>query len=111
MIIANGTLEWRVNAATAAGLDPETGFPVKTEEEWGDPVPCQIVPEAVDRTAKGSAGGERRTALSLTVLLEEGAAVEASVLRLKDRSGRVLGVFPVKAYEPLEAVRQMKVTV
>ncbi len=109
MIVANGTLQWRLSGGSAS-LDPETGYPVPEEETWSGPVPCQIVPVSADRLSRGSAGGERFTDRSFTVLLEEGAPVEAKALRLADRSGRELGVFPVKAYEPLEAVRQVRLT-
>ncbi|MCD8313425.1 MAG: hypothetical protein LUC24_04625 [Bacteroidales bacterium] len=109
MIIANGSLQWRLSGG-AVSIDPETGFPFTEEAVWGDPMPCQTVPVSADRLARGSAGGERFTDLSFTIYIEEGTPA-GEFLRLLGPSGNLIGEYPVKGVEPLDAVRQLRITV
>ena len=51
MIITNGTIE--VKRKTAGGIDPETGFPVKSSEvSWGSPIDCQYTANKYDKLGK-----------------------------------------------------------
>lgn len=100
MIIVNGTIE--VKTKTAGGINPETGYPIKSANVgWGDPIDCQYLVNKYNALAKTQ--GEPYTSASYAVLIEE-HPFEAEQIRLKDRSGKVIGEFSVIQIEPLEAV-------
>lgn len=107
MIIENGTIE--VKRKVANGINPATGFPVAPAEvEWGAPIPCQY--SATRHNWLGKTDGEHYTAASYSILIEE-QPFEAEQIRLKDRSGNVVGDFSVMQIEPLEAVGEIKILV
>ena len=106
MIIDNGTIE--VQTTTGGGIDATTGFPVKGASAWGTPIPCQFSP--VRQDYRSTVNGEPARTLSFSILIEE-QPFSADRIRLKTRSGAVLGEFSVESVEPLEAVGQVKITV
>ena len=106
MIIANGTI--RVKVKTGGGIDPVTRFPVMPEVSWGEPIPCQYIPNRHDKL--GVASGEHFTVATYTILIEE-QPFTAEQIRLSDRDGVVLGEFSVRQIEPLDAVCQVRITV
>ncbi len=107
MIIANGTIEPKVK--TGGGLDPETGYPVRPEASWGDPIPCQFVPVTHDKLGT-TKGGEHFTEAAYTILIEE-QPFHAEQVRLTGRGGTVVGEFSVRRIEPLDAVCEVRITV
>ena len=50
------------------------------------------------------------TQKSFSILIEE-QEFQAEQIRLTDRSGKVIGDFPIKQIEPLEAVCQLRIIV
>lgn len=108
MIIPNGTISFK--AKQAAGIDPETGYPVKPSgEEWGRPIPCQYSAVKYSNLA-ATAAGEHFTLASYSLLVEM-QPLPSEQLRLTDRHGRELGRFSVIKAEELEAVGQVRITV
>jgi hypothetical protein len=108
MIIENGTIELK-QKATAAGIDPETGYPVKPEAAtWGDPIPCQYYANKYSNL--GRVNGEHFTTAEYTVLIEL-QPFDAEQIRLKDRQGNEVGEFSVIQTEPLEAVCELRILV
>lgn len=105
MIIQNGTIE--VKTKTGGGIDPQTGFPVKGEEQWGEPIPCQLLPNRNDRL--GRTNGEHFTVASYVVLIDE-QPFDAEQVRLRTLDGQDLGEFSLMCAEPLEAVCQIRLT-
>lgn len=107
MIIANGTLE--IKSKTAEGIDPATGFPMKsTETSWGEPIACQYTANKYNNLGKSN--GEHFTVASYSVLIE-GQQFNAEQVRLKDSGGKVLGEFSVMSTEPLEAVCELRILI
>ena len=106
MIIANGTIQTKQKSG--GGIDPKTGFALPVSVGWGDPIPCQFSATRFDWQAK--LRGEPVTQKSYTILIEE-QVFQAEQIRLTDRSGKVIGEFPIKQIEPLEAICQMRIIV
>lgn len=106
MIIANGTIE--VKSKVGGGLNPETGYPQKAEEQWGEPIPCQYIPTKHNKL--GVVEGEHYTVAQYTVLIEE-QDFNAEQIRLKDRAGKDLGEFSIIQVEPLEAVCEIRLLI
>lgn len=106
MIIANGTIE--VKSKTGGGLNPETGYPQKATETWGEPIPCQYIPNKHNKL--GVVNGEHFTVATYTVLIEE-QEFNAEQIRLKDRTGNSLGEFSIMQVEPLEAVCEIRLMI
>lgn len=106
MIIQNGTIE--VKSKTGGGIDPDTGFPIMPEAEWGDPIPCQYY--ANRKNNLGMANGEHFTIASYTIIIES-RPFAGEEIRLKDRSGSVVGEFSIMSAEPLDAVSEIRITV
>lgn len=106
MIIANGTIE--VKHKAGGGLDPVTGYPKKPTVSWGEPIPCQYIPNKHNKL--GVVNGEHFTIASYTVLIEE-QAFNAEQIRLKDRAGDTLGEFSIMQVEPLEAVCEIRLII
>lgn len=106
MIIANGHIECKHK--TGGGIDPETHYPVIPEVSWGEPIPCQYIPNRHDKL--GVSNGEHFTVATYTILIEE-QPFTAEQIRLTDRSGVVLGEFSVRQIEPLDAVCEVRITV
>ena len=106
MIIQNGHIECKVK--TGGGIDPVTGYPVKAEVTWGEPIPCQYIPSKHDMMAVRE--GEHYTLAAYAILIEE-QPFESETIRLTDIRGEELGEFPVRQVERLEAVCEMRITV
>lgn len=107
MIIVNGTIEAK-HKTGGGGLDPVTGYPKKAEASWGEPIPCQYIPNQHNKL--GVVNGEHFTIASYTVLIEE-QEFNAEQIRLKDRTGTLLGEFSIMQVEPLEAVCEIRLTI
>lgn len=109
MIIANGTIETK--RKTAAGIDPETGYPVRPSDvAWDEPVPCQYAANRYN--GLGKVDGEHFTVAAYTILIEDdGRPFEAEQIRLKDRDGNLVGEYSVMQVEPLDAVCEIKILV
>lgn len=110
MIIPNGTIEFKAKA-TAGGIDPETGYPLKSSEaSWSDPIECQFIPNS--RNNLGMVNGEHFTTASYTVLLEEQPIPDSEQVRLRDMNGTDLGEFSLIAPpEPMDAVCEVKLLI
>ena len=81
MIITNGTIE--VKRKTAGGIDPETGFPVKSSEvSWGSPIDCQYTANKYNKL--GKVNGEHFTVAQYSILIEEQPLGEFDLIRLSD---------------------------
>ncbi|MBQ9639111.1 MAG: hypothetical protein IJV22_06115 [Bacteroidales bacterium] len=106
MIIANGTIEFKVKRG--GGIDPATGYPVASASVWGDAVPCQYLINSHDNL--GRVQGEAFVRASYTVLIEQ-QPISSEQLRLTDRAGRVLGEFSIISVEQLDAVCQTQIMV
>lgn len=109
MIIENGTIE--VKRKTAGGIDPETGYPVKSSEvSWGDPIGCQYSANKYNKL--GKVNGEHFTLAQYSILIDEQPFEGVEQIRLTDnRTGKSLGEFSVMEVEPLEAVCQLRILV
>lgn len=107
MIIANGTIEPKVK--TGGGIDPATGYPVKPEVSWGDPIPCQFVPNTHNKLGT-TKDGEHFTVATYVIYIEE-QPFHAEQIRLTGRGGTVIGEFSVKQIEPLDAVCEVLIIV
>lgn len=107
MIIPNGTIQ--VKQKTAGGIDPETGYPVKSgKASWGDPIPCQYIANKYDHL--GRVNGQAFTTAQYHILIEE-QPFTAEQLRLKDSGGKSLGDFSVITTEYLQAVSEVSIMV
>lgn len=106
MIIANGYIETKTKSG--GGINPETGYPNKPTEAWGEPIPCQY--QANNNSLKGRTNGEAYRIASYEILIDE-QPYEAEQLRLCDDNGKVLGEFSVIDIKPLSAVCQVKILV
>lgn len=105
MIIQNGTIEFK--AKTAGGLDPESGYPMSAAAEWGEPYPCQWLPNSSNLLARVL--GERFEQAAYEVLLEEQPLPDSEQVRLTDADGESLGEFSLRSRpERLEAVGQIR---
>lgn len=105
MIIQNGTIE--VKTKSGGGIDPQTGYPVKGNGQWGEPIPCQWLPNRNDRL--GRVNGEHFTIASYVVLIDE-QPFDAEQVRLRTLDGQDLGEFSLMYAEPLDAVCQIRLT-
>lgn len=107
MIIENGTIELK-QKTSGGGIDPTTGYPLKPASvSWGDPIPCQYIANKYSNL--GRVGGEHFKTAEYSVLIEEQPLGDAEQLRLKDRSGKVVGEFSIIQVEPLEAVCEIRI--
>lgn len=107
MIISNGTIEIMIKSA--GGLDSQ-GYPVAPSISWGALIPCQYIAKS---NLQAKVENEPATQQSYEVLIEQpliGYSVTEQV-RLKDRSGIELGIFPVRMIEPLDAVGQIRLLI
>lgn len=109
MIIENGTIE--VKRKTAGGIDPETGYPVKSSEvSWENPIGCQYSANKYNKL--GKVNGEHFTLAQYSILIDEQPFEGVEQIRLTDnRTGKSLGEFSVMEVEPLEAVCQLRILV
>lgn len=109
MIIENGTIE--VKRKAAGGIDPETGYPVKSSEvSWDSPIGCQYSANKYNKL--GKVNGEHFTLAQYSILIDEQPFEGVEQIRLTDnRTGKSLGEFSVMEVEPLEAVCQLRILV
>lgn len=109
MIIENGTIEFKEKRP--GKIDPETGYPSRaTRTGWSKPIPCQYIPN--NRSNLGRINGERFTAATYTVLIEEQPLPDSEQIRLADRCGKELGEFSLMAPpEALEAVGEIRILI
>lgn len=110
MIIQNGTIEIKVKQA--GGIDPATGFPVKSSGETYMPaIPCQYIPNSNNLLGR-TTSGERFTVANYTILIEQQPTpFTAEQIRLKDMDEKVVGVYSVISIETIEAVCEVKILV
>lgn len=106
MIIQNGTIETKVK--TGGGINSATGHAVKPTSSWGNPIPCQFIPNSHNNL--GVSTGQHYTQASYTVLIDEQTFV-AEQIRLKDMAGNTIGEFSILSVEPLEAVCEIRILV
>ena len=106
MVIQNGTIQFKTKSAT--GINPETGYPDKPTEAWGEPIPCQY--QANNNSLKGRTNGEAFHIASYEILIDE-QPYESEQLRLRDDNGKVIGEFSVIDIKPLSAICQVKILV
>lgn len=106
MIVANGNIETKIKSG--GGINPETGYPNKPSEAWGEPIPCQY--QANNNSLKGRTNGEAFRIASYEILIDE-QPYESEQLRLSDDNGKVIGEFSVIDIKPLAAVCQVKILV
>lgn len=106
MIIANGTIEPKQKSG--GGIDPVSGHAIPASVGWGQPIDCQYSFSRFDWQAQKR--GEPITQRSYSMLIEE-QIFTAEQIRLRDRSGNIIGDFSVRSIEPLEAVCQLRIIV
>lgn len=107
MIIDNGTIEFKLKRG--GGIDPNTGYPIEPTSEWSEPLPCQYIPNNLNNL--GRVQGERFTAASYTILIEQHKLPDSERVRIKDRDGKEVGEFSIISVEPLDAVEQIRIMV
>jgi len=109
MIIENGTIELK-QKTSGGGINPTTGYPSKPATvSWGDPIPCQY--SANKYSNLGRVGGEHFKTAEYVVFIEEQPLGDTEQLRLKDRTGKVVGEFSIIQVEPLEAVCEIRILI
>lgn len=106
MIIPNGTLE--IKQKTAGGIDPNTGYAVKSASVYSDPIPCQYVPNS--HNYLGVTSGQHYTQASYTVLIDE-QPIASEQIRLRRTDGSIVGDYSILSVERLQAVCEMKIIV
>ena len=108
MIIENGTIEVK-QKTTGVGIDPTTGYPAKpSSAAWGEPIPCQFYANRYSNL--GRVNGEHFKTAEYSILIEE-QPFDAEQVRLKDRTGNIVGEFSIIQVEPLEAVCELRILV
>lgn len=109
MIITNGTIEFKLKPQ-AAGIDPETGYPIAPQECWSEPQPCNIVLVREDLVAVSALGSNYRKR-TYAVSIEADTPVLSEEVRLTRENGELLGEYAVIQVEPLDAVGIIRITV
>lgn len=108
MIIENGTIELKRKTVTGE-LNPETGYPMKPRYvDWSQPIPCQYTANRYNNL--GVVNGEHFKTAEYSILIEE-QPFEGEQLRLKDKSGHLVGEFSIIQVEPLDAVCEIRILV
>lgn len=103
MIIPNGAAQFRCD--DGEDIDTTTGYAVKSDALWGEPIPCQAVTTEHDALAvaqSGSAHTERHYQL----LFDGQPKFKGGSLKLTLDDGSPTAVFPVKRVEYWPAVIQ-----
>lgn len=109
MVIQNGTIEFAIQEVGA--IDPETGYRSKpSPASWGDPIACNIQTVKLNKLARTATDG-RFTEKSYEVFVEDDTPITSERVRLKDLSGKELGIFSVSQVVPLEAVGMIRILV
>lgn len=109
MVIQNGTIEFAIQEVGV--IDPETGYRSKPSPlSWGDPIACNIQAVKLNKLAQ-AVSGEHYTEKSFEVFVEEDAPVTSERVRLKDLTGKELGIFSISQVVPLDAVGMIRILV
>lgn len=106
MIIQNGYIRFAVPQTPE--YDPDTGYPINSDREWGCRIPCQYVP--VSRNYSDKVSGELYRTSSYDIYIEE-RSVDGGAVLLETLDGTLLGEFPVVFPEHLQAVGQVRLKV
>ena len=106
MIVRNGRL--RFAAVQGGALDPATGFPLAGEAAWDAGVPCQYVAGSMNNL--GVVLGERHRLATWEMYIDMPCAERRGLCRVEDEAGRPVAEGEIVSWEPLEAVRQVRVT-
>lgn len=110
MIIGNGRLQFKRKVTGSAAVDSETGYPVRrTGDTWGDPVPCQIVPNKHDNL--GRVNGQHFTTASYQIYIERGLLEKSEQIRVFTDEGSYFLEFSVISVEVLQAVDEVLILV
>lgn len=107
MIIENGRIRFAAAGGGGDGLDPATGYPVGGAAAWDDGVPCQYVAQRMDNL--GAVYGERFRMASWIVYVDQPCEERRGMCRVEDGAGRVVAEGEVVSWEPLDAVRQVRI--
>lgn len=111
MIIANGYIELLLNEAGEPEQDPETGYLTpQTEEQWGRKIKCQYFANNYSNVGVSKEGNSFVVA-SYTILIEGETVPTSERLKLYSKKEELIGNFIVVQAEPLQAVRQVRITV
>lgn len=103
MIIPNGAAQFLSDVEGT--IDPDTGYAVKSDGAWGEPIPCQAVTTEHDALAVAQAGGAF-TERHYQLLFDGQPAFKGGSLRLMLSDGSPTAVFSVKRVEYWAAVIQ-----
>ena len=106
MIICNGHI--RLITKSGGGIDPETGFVIKTTRSWGSPIECQY--RANEYNNKGKTDGNTFVVAKYEILVER-QEISSEQIQLSDKSGNILGEYSVVSIDQLDAVDKTKITV
>lgn len=106
MLIENGYI--KIKEKTGGGMNPDTGYPIKSDSSFGVNIPCQF--RANKYSNKGKANGESFIIASYEILIEE-QSFTSEQLSLFDLAGKELGEFSIMETEQLSAVCQIKILV
>ncbi|MDR0864962.1 MAG: hypothetical protein LBO74_08530 [Candidatus Symbiothrix sp.] len=104
MIIENGTIAAKTKAG--GGFD-DNDYPIKPEETFGAPIPCNV--QVNKRNNLGKQNGNTFKVASYIVLIEP-QPFEAERVQI-NRLGKDLGEFSVMFTEWLEAVGALRIVV
>ena len=104
MIIENGTLQ--TIEKTGGGM--KDGYPVKVEEVFGDPIPCNL--KTITHNHKGTAIDGVFTQASYEVLIDVDVFSAERVVLTNNRGVR-LGEFRVQDIQHLDYVNAVKIIV
>lgn len=107
MIIENGTIT--VKAKEKVNMDIATGFPTLCTVEWCNAIACQYIPDSIDQSNKTN--NEYVRTANYTILIDQQEFPSSGILKLMDRKGCELGMFPIISVEALDAVCQLKIKV
>lgn len=110
MIIQNGYIS--AKSKQAGGIDPATGFPVKSAGVAYMPaIPCQYYANSYNNLGR-TANNERFTVATYTILIEQQPApFTAEQIRLQDMNKQLVGNFSVISIENIDAVCEVKILV
>ena len=107
MIIENGTLQ--VITKTGGGM--KNGRPVKVEESFGNPIPCNLKTITHDHRGKVVDGVFTRASFEVLVDLSDVPHFTAERVLLKDNRGMRIGEFRVQDIQHHDCVEAVKITV
>lgn len=110
MIIQNGYIATKIKQA--GGIDPVTGFPIKsTGEAYTPAIACQYYANNHNNLGR-SQSGESFTVATYTILIEQQPTpFAAEQIRLYDMEQHIVGDFSIISAEPIEAACEVKILV